>query len=127
MQKCDALLLGAHPGDFIDEPDTCTAAAIQCSVQIIDSEANVMDTGTAPADELAYRRIGGSRLEQLHERVAGKEPGDVSAIGVRERRFGKSEQVAVQGKNPVECVDGDADVRDPSATRRGLLHAGCSR
>ena len=50
----------------------------------------------------------------------------VGSIGVVEWLFNKSKQVAVQGKDAIECVDGDADVRDPSATGRGLLHARCS-
>ena len=87
MQERDSLSFGAHARFLIDQSDTCTATAIQCSVQVIDGEANVVDAGPAFGDELANWRIGALCLEQLHERVARAEASDTSPVGVVQGLF----------------------------------------
>jgi hypothetical protein len=75
-----------------------------------------MNAGAALCDELADGRVGAFGLEELHERVAGANSGDASTVRVVEGLFRESEQVAVQGENVIEGIDGDADVSDTSAT-----------
>ncbi len=122
MQESDAFALGTDARHVIDEPDTCTAAAFQCSVQIINSETDVVNAGTSLGDEPGDWRLGRFRLEQLHERVATPESGDPGTVSVIERLFREVQQIAVEGEDTIESVHGDADVRDPGATWRGLLH-----
>ena len=136
MKEGDAFAVGAASRDIIDEFDAGAPAAVESSSQVVYGEADVMKTRATLADELAYGRVGALRFEQLHEGVTGAQPGDASTIGVVERFLGQSKQVAIEWKDTIECVDGDADVRDSSATgatgatgaaRSGLLHARCSR
>ena len=62
-------------------------------------------------------------LEQLDEGgVSGREAGDACTIGVVERNLGKSEQIAVEGKNLVERAHGDSNVSDAGGTARDVGH-----
>ena len=83
-----------------------------------------METRSAPGDELADRGIGVPGLEQFHQRFAGAQPRDPGAVGVIEGLFGQAEEVAIEWQNPVEAIDGNADVRDPGAEAAGV--ATCS-
>ena len=51
-------------------------------------------------------------LEQLDEGVTGGKAGDARTIGVVEWNLGEAEEVAVEGKDLVECAHGDPDVGD---------------
>src|SRR5687767_2215526 len=108
MEKSDSFAFGPHPWGLVDQTDPCAATPLQCSVQIINGEADVVYAGTAFGDELCDWRIGGFRLEQLHQRVSGTKPSDASSVGVFERLTRQPEQVAIQRKGPVESVDGNA-------------------
>ena len=96
MEESDAFALRAEPGNVIDQSDTCTTTPFQCTVQVIDGEADVVNAGTALGDELRNGRIGGVGLQKLDKRVTRAESGDAGAIGVIELSFGESEQVAVK-------------------------------
>ena len=74
MQKRDAFAFGTDAGSVIDESDPFAAAAVECSIQIVDGEADVMDAGPAFGDELGNGRIGSLSLEQLDQGVAGASP-----------------------------------------------------
>ena len=80
--------------------------------QVVDGEADVMNAGAAPGDELADRRVRGLRLEQLDQGVTGLESGDSCPIGVVERYFGQPQEVPIEGQDLIERVHGDPDVRD---------------
>jgi hypothetical protein len=71
-----------------------------------------MNAWASFGDELADRRVGIFRLEQLDEGVSGREAGDPGTIGAVEWNLGKAEEVAVEGKDLVECAHGDPDVGD---------------
>jgi hypothetical protein len=122
MQKRDAFVFGAHAGHLIDQTNTCTTATIECSVQIIDGEADVVNAGSAFRDELADRGVRLPRFEEFDKRVACAEAGDPRTIGIVERYGGKSENVAVKRKDGIERIDSDANVRDSGATSRGVVH-----
>jgi hypothetical protein len=115
MEKSDVFALGAEPGGVIDQSHTCTTTAFQCSVQIIDGEADMVNAGAAFGDELADRRLGGFGLQELDERVARAQTGDPGSIGIVQRLFGQAEQVAVERQNTVERINGDSDVSDSGA------------
>src|SRR5687767_4089386 len=109
MQESDAFAFRAETGNVIDQSDTCTTTAFQCTVQVIDGEADVVNAGTAFGDELRNGRIGGVGLEELDERVTRGESGDAGAIGIIELNLCETEQVAVERNDAVELIDGDAD------------------
>jgi hypothetical protein len=115
MEKRDAFAFGAEPGLVIDQSQACTTTPFQCSVQIIDSEADVVNAGTAFGDELADGRLGGFGLQQLHERLARAQTGDPGTIGIVQGLFGDTEQVAIKGQDLIEGFDGNSDVRDSGA------------
>ena len=115
MEKGDAFALGAEPGGVIDQSKACTATPIQCSVQIIDGEANVVNAGPAFGDELADGRFRGFGLEELHKRVARAETGDPGSLGIVQRLFGQAEKVAIERQDSLERFDGNSDVRDSGA------------
>ena len=121
MKEGNALPLGADAGRLVDEPETGVAATGQGAVEVVDFEADVMNARSALRDELGDGRIRRFRLEQLDEGAASSEAGNAGTIGVIERRGGHAEDVAVEGQELVEAVNGDADVRDARATRGGFL------
>ena len=78
-------------------------------------------------DETSYRRVVGRRLQQLDERVAGREAGDPRSVGVGERNLAQAQDVAVERNALVQTAHRDADVRDDRAAARlravgSLLH-----
>jgi hypothetical protein len=81
-----------------------------------------MDSGAAFGDELADRRVGMFGLEQLDEGITGREAGDPGTIGIVERDLGKAEEIAVEGKDLVECAHGDPDVGDARGTAGRVGH-----
>ena len=69
MQKCNAFAFGAQAGNVVYQLDACPATPFEGAGQIIDSKADVMDSGTAFRDELADGTAWGFGLQQLDERV----------------------------------------------------------
>ena len=115
MEERDAPALGAGPRLFVDEANAQRAAAGQRAVEIFHREADVMDPGTAFRDELADRRLGCLRLEQLDERIARGQPEDARAVRIGERHLIQSEHVTIKRDTLSEAVYGDADVGDRRA------------
>ena len=124
MQERDAFAVGTDAGDLVDQLDPCATAAVERGTEIVDGKTDVMNARTTFGDELADGRGGIIGLEQLDEGVAGTKASDARAVGVVERFFGKSEQVAIEGEYAVECVDSNADVRDPGAHRLTIYSRG---
>jgi len=116
MEKRDTFPFGTEPWGFIDEADTRVSAAGERTVQVVDRETDVMDSGTTLGDELADGRIGAVGLEELHERVASGETGDAGTVSVVELDFGEAEQVSVKGENLVERAHGDPYVGNARCT-----------
>ena len=111
MEESDAFALGAESGLLVDQSQPCTTTAFQCSVQIVDGEADMVNAAATLGDEFADRRIGGLRLEELDQRFTGAVPRDAGTVGIVEGLFGQAEQVAVERNDTIELCDGDSDVR----------------
>lgn len=122
MQERDTFPFGTEAGDLVDQSNTGRAAALEGTVEVVDREADMMDAGTALGDELADGRLGVVGLEELDERLAGREPRDPGAIGIVELHFGKSKDVAVEREHVVERADGDPHVGDASCTAGNVGH-----
>src|SRR5690242_7953778 len=110
MEEGDTLALRADPRGLVDEADARGAATGEGAVEVVHLEADVMDAGPAPGDELADGAVRRLAFEELDERLAGGQPRDAGAIGVVQRHFGHAEDVAVEGQDLVEGADGDAHV-----------------
>lgn len=96
MEKSDPLPFGASSRRGVDESNAGDATALERRVEIVDSEADVMQPRPASFDKLRDGRVGRFRFEQLNERVAGEKPSDVSAVGIFQRRLLQAKDVAVE-------------------------------
>ncbi len=96
MEKSDPLAFGANSWRRIDESNARNATALERRVEIVDREADVMQPRPAFFDKLRDRRIGRFRFEQFNERVAGQKSGDVSAVGIFQRRLLEAKDIAVE-------------------------------
>ena len=112
MEERDTFPFRAKARSFVDQANAGSAAAVEGTVEVVDGEADVMEARATFGDELADRRVGMFGLEQLDEGVTGREAGDPGTIGVVERDLGETEEIAVEGKDLVECAHGDPDVGD---------------
>jgi len=97
MQKRDPFLLGADAGGFVDESNTGRTTTRESGVEVVDEEAEVMDSGPTFGHKSADRRFRSVGFEQLDERVAGSEADDRRAVGVVERHVWQAEDVTIEG------------------------------
>ena len=110
MEKRNPFPLGAHPGRLIDQPDSGGPTARERIVEVVDGEANVMDSWPPRVQKLGDRSARFPRFEELDERLAGREPDDRRAVGVIERNDGESEHVAVERHGVGERANSDPDM-----------------
>lgn len=112
MEKRNPFPLGADPGRLIDQPDSGGPAARERIVEVVDGEANVVDSWPPRVQKLGDRSARFPRLEELDERLASREPDDRRAVGIIERNDGESEDVAVERYGIGESTNGDPDMGD---------------
>jgi hypothetical protein len=122
VEKRDALPFGAGSWFLVDEANAGLATARERIVEVIDREADMMDSRTALRDELRDRRLGALRFEEFDERIASREPGDSGSVRIVERDFWHFEHVAVEREQGVQRLDGDPDVRDPGSASIRFRH-----
>ena len=122
MEKRDALPLRTQAWCFIDKPEAGITAALQGAVEVVHRETHVVNAGTPLGDVLADRGIVGLRVEELHQRFAGRQSHNGSAVGIVEWNLGQSEDITVEGKQLVEGTHGDADMGDARAAAYGVGH-----
>src|SRR5256885_9841607 len=112
MQKGDTPAPGAPTRLSIDEPVARGATALERSVEIGHSVADVVNAGAAPGEELRYGTCGVPGLEQLDLHVAQSEADDRRAIG----GFGKPKlqdpDVPGEGQGGGDARHGDGDGGD---------------
>ena len=73
MNKRDSPALGAHSWRFIDHPHARSAAPGQRRVEVVHSEADMVNPRAAPGDESADRAVHGFGFEQLDQRPAARD------------------------------------------------------
>ena len=95
---------------------------VERRIQVIDHEADVVDSGPAALDEAAHWGLRGGGFQELDHRISGGETDDAGTVGVVERDLGESEDIAVEGHGVVEGTHGDANMCDAGAA--GALWAG---
>ena len=123
MKEGDSLSFGANARRLVDKADAGGATSVEHRIEIVNGEADVVNTGATLGDKLANRTIRRLGLEEFNERLSSNEPGNASAVRVIERRFAKAEHIAIKGKNLVERPHGNADMGDACSPSRwvGLM------
>jgi hypothetical protein len=122
MKERDPFSFGADARRLIDQPHAGVPTAVECGVEILDGETDVMDSGASGGDELADwgGRIRG--FEQLDQRIPGGEPGDSGPVGIVQGDGREAEDISIEGQDRVEVADRDAYVGDGGAATCGFLH-----
>lgn len=96
MEKRDPFLFGANAGNFVDEPYAGRTTTVEGGVEVVDEEAEMVDSRSALGDESADGRVGGLGFEQLNEWIACGEAHDRRAVGVVERDLRQAEDVTIE-------------------------------
>jgi hypothetical protein len=122
VEKSDSFSLRSNTRRLIDQLDPPRTAASEGAVQILDGEADVMYAWSATVDESRDRGVGGVRLEQLDERIAGRKAGDVSTVRILERMIVEAKEISIERKKLVDRANGDSNVRDARSTTSGGWH-----
>ena len=115
MQERDQLSLGSHPRLVVNQCYSSGPAAVECGLQIVDLEADVMYCRPTAGDEFPNRRIVVYRLEQLDDRTARVEATDSRSVhGCQLPRL-HPEDVSIKWKDISDRADCNADVGNSDA------------
>lgn len=98
MKKSNSFSLCADARLLVDQPDTFFSTTLECCVEIVYREANMMDARTSALDESCNRRIIVVRLEKLDESTVSIDPRDSRSVGVGEVFLLQSENFLVERK-----------------------------
>lgn len=115
VEESNALSFGPKARDLVDEDDVGGPTTIECGIEIVDGETQVMDTGSAFVEELRNRGVGAVWLEQFDKRIAGGITGNACTIRIAERHVGQSEDIVQERAQRVERRDGETNVCNAGA------------
>src|SRR5687768_9188719 len=82
VKKGDPLSLGSHARPLVHQPYSRVTALLERPIQVVDREADVVDSGTALFEVPTDGGVGRVRLEKLDQRVPGHEAADPGAIAI---------------------------------------------
>lgn len=117
MQKRDPLSLRSNARLFVDQLHPRRAAARQHRVEIVDREADVMDSRSALRHEVSDGGSGVVSLQQLHQRLARAESHYGRAVGVIQRDLGQPQHIPEKWEALGEGLDRYSNVGYARATR----------
>ena len=117
MQKCDPLSFCSDSRFLVDELYPSRPAPRQHRVQIIDREADVMNSGTPSGDEARNWGIGVIGFQELHQGFPRTEPDYARAIGIVQSDLGQPQHIPEKRQALGEGLDGDSDVGYARSTR----------
>lgn len=117
MQKGDPFPLRPYARLFVDELNAGRPAPRQRRVQIVDGEADVMDSRTPFGHKARDRGIGIIGFEKLYQRLASAEPDYVRAVGIVQRNLRQPQHIPEEGKALGEGLDRDSNVGYARSTR----------
>lgn len=98
MEKRNALPLRSAAWRFIDKSKAGVTAALQGAVDVVDRKTHVVNTGTPLGDILANRGVVGLRLEELHQRFAGRQSRYGGTVGIVQWDLGQTKDITVERK-----------------------------
>jgi len=116
VQKRDSLSLRSDSRLLVDELYAGRPAALQHCVEVVDSKADVMDTGPALCHEACNGRGGIVGLQQLYQGLPRGEPDYARPIRIFESGLGQTQDVPEERNAPCEGLDCDPDVGYSGAT-----------
>ena len=122
MDERDPLPLGADARGLIDQLDPEKTASLEHRIEIIHREADVMNPSSAARQEFPDRSIGGGRLQELDEAVAGINRHYVRSIRIGDLRLLHPEHVAIERQLRRNRLEGNPDVSDPGPFQGSILH-----
>src|SRR5512140_287112 len=82
MKESDSFSLCPNARNVVDQPQPGHPAFLESTLEVVNREADVVNTRTSLRDEFPDRGVVAGRLEQLDERLTGGHCGDVSAVGI---------------------------------------------
>lgn len=103
------------PGPFIDQPDSGRSDGRQRRLDVVNAVTNMMDPLAPSRQELAHRRVGTERLEQLdvaRSRAEHRLANPLCLVHFDTDNI-QAERAAVPLHGLVEVAAGDADMIHP--------------
>src|SRR4051812_45360492 len=70
MQKGNQCSIGSDPWFLINKLDAFILEFVEFSLDIVDAQTNVMQTGATLGNKFANRSVGAKRFEKLYVRIA---------------------------------------------------------
>jgi hypothetical protein len=122
VKECDSLSFRADSRGLVNQPQIGSATLLQCVVQVIYGEADMMYPRSALRNELSDRRIVRARLEEFNKRFTRGKSSDGCTVGIVKRNFGEPKHIAIEGKELVQRLDCYSDVSDASTASNGFGH-----
>jgi len=112
VDEGDERVFGAWAGPFVDQFRAACLELRERGVNVVDSQRNVVQPGTALLRVLRDRRIGRGGFEQFELGLANRQK--MRADALRRHIFGRldleAQRIAIERERRTEIFDGDADV-----------------
>jgi hypothetical protein len=96
MKKGDALSLGSNARPVVHQSYSSVTALLERPIEVVNREADVVDSRTPFFEEPADGGGGRVRLEKLDQRVPGLEAADPGAVAIGQVGLGHSEDIAIE-------------------------------
>ncbi len=112
MQEGHAPPVSALSWRVVDETQPGSATLGYRSIEVGHAEANMMNAGPAPVEELGYRAVGVLGLEEFEGRLTEREADDGRAVCRLGGAGHEAEDVSVEGQGAGDAGNRDADVGD---------------
>lgn len=122
MNKGDAFPLSTDSRNVIDQPKTRLTTFFHGRLEIIDREADVMNSRAAASYEFPDRSVVSRRFEELDKRFSRGDGGDVCSVGIVDLRRLQPEDVSEEWHARRDGLDRNSNVGDTGALGGFLLH-----
>ena len=122
MQESYPFSFRTNPWDFIDEANAPSAASVERSIDIVNSEADVVYPRTASREKLPDGSILSIRLEQLDQALASGECSDLRTVRIAHFSVVQAEYLPVERELLGDRLNGYPNVCDSSAFWGSILH-----
>lgn len=127
MQERDPLSFSSETRLLVDQSNSGSTAPLERRIQVVDGEANVMNSGSALCHEFPNRRFVGLGLEEFDQGFACRQSGDSSPIGIVERHLRHGEDVSIERQDLVQRAYRNPDMGDPGAAASRITHSNALR
>lgn len=122
MQESNALSLRAQPRGFIDQSHSGPAASRKHVVEVVNSQAYVMDAGATFRHKLSNGRVVRLSLQKFHERFATGNSGNAGTIGVVQGYLRHQQHITEEGQQIVNGTHSKADMGNARTATLNFRH-----